>query len=96
MSPEAWMLFSLLRLILMRLGFSLFPASATGVSSSTRQRRLGHSGPPTGDFQLHSATDSDSDSDSDAELMRAADRSRASRYSRARSCSERSCESGAL
>ena len=50
----------------------------TGVSSSGRQRRIGHSGPPTGDFQLHSASDDDDD-DSDSELMRAAERSRRSR-----------------
>ena len=49
-------------------------------SSVTRQRRVGYSGPPTGDFQLHGDTDDDEEADSDAELMRAHRRSRPSRW----------------
>ena len=47
----------------------LFQGSS-GVGASVRQRRFGHSGPPTGDFQLHS-DDNDDEDDSDTELMRA-------------------------
>ncbi len=50
---------------------------SSAASGSGRQRRMGHSGPPTGDFQLHSPSDDDGDDDdSDAELMRAQERSR--------------------
>ena len=49
--------------------------SRTAGPGSGRQRRHGHSGPPTGDFQLHSASDDDDD-DSDTELQRASQRSR--------------------
>ena len=50
---------------------------SAGATGGARQRRYGHSGPPTGDFQLPSADgQEDTSDDPDEELMRARERSR--------------------
>ena len=65
------------------LTFIIGSSSATGgaTAASGRQRRMGHSGPPTGDFQLHSDPGSDDEEDDpDEELMRAREREHRQRY----------------